>query len=126
MLNANGETMRVRRAMTALSLTATLAVPGLLLAAAPAEAASGCYITASSANIRSKASTGSTSLGVAYKNNKCTEKSSTYAGGYTWYKVKMTTGNAKGKTGWVRDDLIHVPEDDVHTCIPEDTACHTG
>ncbi|WP_405872384.1 MULTISPECIES: SH3 domain-containing protein [unclassified Streptomyces] len=118
--------MRIRQAMTALSLTASLAVPGLVLAAAPAQAASGCYIKASSANLRSKASTSSTSLGVAYKNNKCTEKTSTYAGGHSWYKVKMTTGNAKGVTGWVRDDLIHLPGDDVGTCIPEDTSCHTG
>lgn len=31
--------------------------------------------------------------------------------------------SAKNKTGWVRDDLIHITEDDIHTCIPEDPDC---
>ncbi|MEU0061256.1 SH3 domain-containing protein [Streptomyces sp. NPDC006334] len=117
--------MQIRRAITALSLTAALAGSGLVVAAGTAEAAAkGCYVTASSANIRSKASASSTAVGVAYKGNKCSEKDYAYKGGYGWTKVKMTTGTAKGKTGWIRDDLLHTAAEDVHTCIPEDTACH--
>ncbi|MGW1037560.1 SH3 domain-containing protein [Streptomyces antibioticus] len=117
--------LRIRRAATALTLTAALAGSGLVVAAGTAEAAAkGCYVTAKSANIRSKASTSSTSVGMAYKGNKCSEKDVVIKGSYFWFKVKMTSGNAKGKTGWIRDDLLHTSGDDVHTCIPEDTACH--
>lgn len=117
--------MRIRQTMTALSLTAALAAPGLVITAAgAAEAASGCYITASAVNLRSKPKSNSTAVGVAYKGNKCTEKGYDYRGGYGWFKIKMKNGNAKGKTGWVREDLVHTPSEDVHTCIPEDDACH--
>src|SRR3954470_5482287 len=107
MLITTGEGMQIRRAVTALSLTAALAgsgLVGLVATAGTAEAAAkGCYVTAKSANLRSKASTSSTAVGVAYKGNKCSEKDWDYKGGYGWTKVKMTTGNAKGKTGWIRD-----------------------
>lgn len=116
--------MQIRRVATALTLTAALAGSGLAAAGTAEAAAKGCYVTAKSANIRSKASTSSTSVGMAYKGNKCSEKDVVIKGSYFWFKVKMTTGNAKGKTGWIRDDLLHTSGDDVHTCIPEDTACH--
>ncbi|MBX7471245.1 SH3 domain-containing protein [Streptomyces sp. MAG02] len=117
--------LHIRRAATALTLTAALAGSGLVVAAGTAQAAAkGCYVTASAANLRSKPSTSSTAVGVAYKGNKCAEKDYDYKGGYGWTKVQMTTGNAKGKTGWLRDDLVHTAAEDVHTCIPEDTACH--
>ena len=124
-----GNTLRARRAIGALSLTVALAgsgLVGLVATAGTAEAAAkGCYVTAKSANLRSKPSTNSTAVGVAYKNNKCSEKDVVIRGNYFWYKVKMTTGNAKGKTGWIRDDLLHTSADDQRTCIPEDTACHS-
>ncbi|MFD4555252.1 SH3 domain-containing protein [Streptomyces sp. NPDC058469] len=116
--------MRARRAIGALSLTIALAGSGLALAVPAEAAAKGCYVTAKAANLRSKASTSSTAVGVAYKGNKCSEKDYAYKGGYSWTKVKMTTGNAKGKTGWLRDDLVHTAAEDVHTCIPEDESCH--
>jgi uncharacterized protein YgiM (DUF1202 family) len=107
--------MRIRRAVTALSLTAALAGSGLVTAAGTAQAADNrCYITASSANLRSKATTNSTALGVVYKGNRCSFKDQNGRG--TWTKLKMTSGNAKGRTGWVRTNLVHLPT--VDTCTP--------
>ena len=117
--------MQIRRTITALSLTAALAGSGLIAVAGTAEAAAkGCYVTAKSANLRSKASTHSTAVGVAYKGNKCSEKDVKVNDSGIWYRVKMTTGNARGKTGWIRSDLLHTSANDTGTCIPEDTACH--
>ncbi|MFC4468934.1 hypothetical protein ACFPH6_31165 [Streptomyces xiangluensis] len=63
--------MHIRRAVSALSLTAAAAGPGLTTAAGTAQAA------------------------------------------------------AKGKAGWIRDDLLHTSSEDIHTWIPEDTSCHS-
>ncbi|MFF6852767.1 SH3 domain-containing protein [Streptomyces antimycoticus] len=68
-------------------------------------------------NIRSKASTHSTAVGVAYKGQTC--KASDYSNGWDKIKLKKT-----GVVGWVRSDMVHTPDDDVHTCVPEDPACH--
>ncbi|WP_159452451.1 SH3 domain-containing protein [Streptomyces malaysiensis] len=107
---------RIRAALAAVVLTAALAGPGVVAGTAQA-ASSGCYITASAVNIRSTPSSHSTAVGVAYKGQTC--KATDYSNG--WDKVKMKgTGNA----GWVRSDLVHTPDDDTHTCIPEDEACH--
>jgi hypothetical protein len=120
-----GEYMQIRRAAAALTLSAALAGSSLIAVAGTAEAAAkGCYVTAKSANLRSKATTHSTAGGVAYKGNKCSEKDVKVNDSGIWYKVKMTTGNAKGRTGWIRSDLLHTSADDVHTCIPEDESCH--
>ncbi|GAA2267104.1 hypothetical protein GCM10010145_46940 [Streptomyces ruber] len=116
--------MQIRRAVTALTMTAALAGSGLAAAGTAEAAAKGCYVTASAANLRSKPSTSSTVVGVAYKGNKCSEKDWNWSGSYGWTKVKMTTGNAKGKTGWLRNDLVHTAAEDVGTCIPEDASCH--
>ncbi|MFE7659161.1 SH3 domain-containing protein [Streptomyces bottropensis] len=116
--------MKLRKSITTLSLAAALAGTGLVATAGTAQATGGCYVTASSATLRSKATTSSTALGVAYRGNKCTERDYAYSGGYGWTKVTMTTGNAKGRTGWIRDDLTHTAAEDVGTCIPEDVACH--
>ncbi|MEV5774229.1 SH3 domain-containing protein [Streptomyces antimycoticus] len=70
-------------------------------------------------NIRSKASARSTAVGVAYKGQTCTERG--YSHG--WNKIKL---KKSGKVGWVRNDLVHTADDDAHTCIPEDEACHNG
>ncbi|MEH0572900.1 MULTISPECIES: SH3 domain-containing protein [Streptomyces] len=123
--------MRARRAIGACSLTVALAGSGLVAAAGTSQAATaqtaakGCYVTASSAKVRSKASTGSTTVGVAYKGNRCQEKDVVIKGSHFWYKVRMITGNAKGETGWIRDDLLHTSADDTGTCIPEDPSCHS-
>ncbi|UQA91368.1 SH3 domain-containing protein [Streptomyces halobius] len=118
--------MQIRRSIAALSLTAALAGSGLVAAAGTAQAVpKGCYVTASSAKLRSKASTSSTAVGVTYKGNKCSEKDYDWKNGYSWIKVKMTTGNAKGKTGWIRGDLVHTMAEDIPTCIPEDQSCHS-
>jgi uncharacterized protein YgiM (DUF1202 family) len=121
--------MQMRRAITALSLTTALAgsgLVGLVAAAGTADAAAkGCYVTSKSATIRSKASTSYTPVGIAYKGNRCAEKDVVVKGDYFWYKVRMTTGHAKGKTGWIRDDLLHTSADDTGTCIPEDPSCHS-
>nr|WP_163017167.1 SH3 domain-containing protein [Streptomyces chartreusis] len=85
---------------------------GLVVAGAAHAADNRCYITASSAKLRSKATTNSTAVAVAYKNNKCNDLD--YTG--SWVKLRMTTGNAKGKVGWVRRDLVHEPT--VDTCTP--------
>ncbi|MGW2725360.1 SH3 domain-containing protein [Streptomyces sp. NPDC001492] len=116
--------MQIRRVITALSLTAALAGGGLVATAGTAEAAAkGCYVTASSANLRSKASTHSTVVAVAYRGDKCSEKDVKVITSGIWYKVRMTTGNAKGRTGWIRSDLLHTSADDTGTCIPEDPSC---
>ncbi|WP_328373248.1 SH3 domain-containing protein (plasmid) [Streptomyces sp. NBC_00445] len=107
--------MRTRKAITALSLTVALSGSGLVAVAGTAQAAdSRCYITASAAKLRSKATTNSTALAVVYKSNRCSLKDLNANG--TWAKLRMTTGNAKGKTGWVRSDLVHLPA--VDTCTP--------
>ncbi|MEW2372519.1 SH3 domain-containing protein [Streptomyces sp. NPDC006656] len=116
--------MKLRKTVTAVSLTAALAGSSLIATAGTAQAAGGCYVTASSATLRSKATTSSTAVGVAYRGNRCTERDYAYSGGYGWTKVTMTTGNAKGRTGWIRDDLTHTAAEDIGTCIPEDVACH--
>ncbi|WP_428957354.1 SH3 domain-containing protein [Streptomyces sp. cg35] len=108
-------TARIRRAATALALTAGLAASGLVAAGTSEAAAKGCYITAKAASLRSKPSSRSTSVGVVYKGNKCSDRSSAYSGGHSWWKVKMTTGNAKGRTGWIRGDLVHPAAADVPT-----------
>ncbi|MGW2725359.1 SH3 domain-containing protein [Streptomyces sp. NPDC001492] len=109
--------MRARRAIGALTLTAALAGSGVVATTGTAQAADNrCYITASSANIRSKASASSTALGVAYKNNQCSKTDLKWNSDLTWVRIKMTTGNAKGVRGWVREDLVHVPT--VDTCTP--------
>lgn len=111
--------MRARRAIGALTLTVALAGSGVVATTGTAQAAAkGCYVTASSAKLRSKASTSSTTVGIAYKGNKCSEKQVVVRGSHFWYKVKMTTGNARGKTGWIRDDLLHTSADDTGTCTP--------
>lgn len=109
----------VKAALTVLSLTASLAVGGGV-AATSASAKSGCYITASAANVRSKPSSSSAIVGVAYRNYTCTEKGLASGGGYWWYKVKITK---TGVTGYVRDDLVHTSGDDAHTCLPEYPPC---
>ena len=82
----------------AFALTVALAGSGLVAAAGTSQAATaqtaakGCYVTASSAKVRSKASTGSTTVGVAYKGNRCQEKDVVIKGSHFWYKVRMTTG----------------------------------
>ncbi|MFG2334692.1 hypothetical protein ACGFMM_34535 [Streptomyces sp. NPDC048604] len=104
----------------------SLAVVGVLLDigsgvfVGPAQAAGGCYVTVSSATIRSGPAADSAALGVAYRGAWCAEKD--WARG--WTKLTVTSGRAKGKTGWVRDDLVHTEAEDVRTCIPEDVACH--
>ncbi|MFB6884135.1 SH3 domain-containing protein [Streptomyces noursei] len=111
-------------ALPLLSAPAATAAPvshAALVAAAP----KGCYVTASSAMLRSKASTSSTAVGITYRGNRCSEKGYDYHGGYGWTKVTMTTGNATGKTGWIRDDLLHTMAEDIPTCIPEDESCHS-
>jgi uncharacterized protein YgiM (DUF1202 family) len=106
--------LRARRAIGALSLTVALAGSGLVAAAGTSQAADGrCYITASSANLRSKATTKSTALGVVYKNNKCSKTDLHWNSNLTWVKVKMVSGNAKGKKGWIRADLVHTPTVDM-------------
>lgn len=102
------------------SLAGALVCVGLSLVAVPAEASGTCYVTASSATIRSAPTSASTALGVAYRGSRCKERDR--RGG--WIKVAITNGGAKGRTGWVRDDLLHTSADDVRTCIPEDVACH--
>ncbi|MER5572402.1 SH3 domain-containing protein [Streptomyces massasporeus] len=110
-------------------MTIALAGSGLAGAVATAgtaqAAAKGCYVTASSAKLRSKPSTSSTAVGIAYRGNRCSEKDVVIRGNHFWYRVKMTTGNARGKTGWIRDDLLHTSADDTGTCIPEDASCHS-
>jgi hypothetical protein len=121
--------VRARIAIGAISLTAALAGSGLVATAGTAQAATGqaaakgCYVTASSAKVRSKASVSSTTVGIAYKGNRCSEKDVKVIDSGIWYRVKMTTGNAKGKTGWIRSDLLHTSADDTGTCIPEDPSC---
>jgi uncharacterized protein YgiM (DUF1202 family) len=112
-----GEGMQIRRAVTAASLAVAVAGSGLVAVAGTAQAADNrCYITASSANLRSKATTNSTALGVVYKNNACSKTDLDWNAKGTWVKVKMTSGNAKGKRGWIRADLAHTPT--VDTCTP--------
>ncbi|MFK4184325.1 hypothetical protein ACI2L4_09940 [Streptomyces sparsogenes] len=103
---------RTRAAVTALSMMVALA--GSTVAAASAQAAPryGCYVTAKAAKIRAKPTTHSTALGIAYKNQTCTEKGRNGR----WNKVKM---KRSGVTGWIRGDLVHTSDDDVSTCIPE-------
>ncbi|MEU8526465.1 SH3 domain-containing protein [Streptomyces sp. NPDC048629] len=108
------------RTLLLLSLIGALLGIGPGPAVDAAQAAGGCYVTASSATLRSAPSARSTALGVAYRGNRCKEKD--WRGG--WTKVAMTSGGAKGATGWVRDDLVHTAAEGVRTCIPEDVACH--
>lgn len=105
----------VKAALTVLSLTASLAVGGGV-AATSASATSGCHITASAANVRSKPSTTSTIVGVAYRNYACTLKGGVWANGASWDKLKITK---TGVTGWVRSDLVYLPGDELPTCLPE-------
>ncbi|MGI5414023.1 SH3 domain-containing protein [Streptomyces chartreusis] len=104
--------MRARRAVAALSLAVAMTGSGLVVAGSAQAADNRCYISASSATLRSKATTNSTAIAVAYRNNKC--KDLDYKG--SWVKLRMTSGNAKGKVGWVRKDLVHEPT--VDTCTP--------
>jgi hypothetical protein len=63
-----------------------------------------CKIIASAANIRAKASTSSTILGIGYKGQGCIWYSRTIGGdGWYWYHIKMNTSKV---TGWVRGDLL--------------------
>ncbi|MFF2332005.1 hypothetical protein ACFVVE_39415, partial [Streptomyces sp. NPDC058103] len=71
--------MKLRKTVTALSLTAALAGSGIIATAGTAQAAGGCYVTASAATLRSKATTSSTALGVAYRGNRCTEQAYAYS-----------------------------------------------
>ena len=109
------------RRVVVLSLTTALPGSAVLGAVDTAHAAGGCRVTASSATVRSMPAAGSTALGVAYRGDRCKERD--YRGG--WSKVTLTSGTAKGRTGWIRDDLVHTPSEDVRTCIPEDIACHS-
>ncbi|MFI9801995.1 MULTISPECIES: SH3 domain-containing protein [unclassified Streptomyces] len=106
--------MQIRRTVVAL-LTTALAGTGIVAAGGTAQASDNrCYITASAVNLRSKATTNSTALGVAYKGNKCSKTDLKFNSGQTWVRIKMTSGNAKGKRGWVREDLVHLPTVDMH------------
>jgi uncharacterized protein YgiM (DUF1202 family) len=106
--------VQIRQTVIAL-LTTALAGTGIVAAGGTAQAADGrCYITASSAKLRSKATTNSTALGVAYKGNKCSTTDLAFNSSGTWVRIKMTSGNAKGKKGWVRSDLVHTPTVDMH------------
>ena len=109
------------RELLSVSLATALTCAGLGVLASPAQAAGGCRVTASSATIRSAPTARSAALGVAYRGSRCTERD--WRGG--WTKVTVTSGTAKGRTGWIRDDLVHTAAEDVRTCIPEDVACHS-
>ncbi|MCQ4213895.1 hypothetical protein [Streptomyces longispororuber] len=107
--------VQIRRTVTALTLTAGLAASGLVATGTVEAATKGCYITAKAASLRSKPSSHSTSVGIVYKGNKCSDRDAAYQGGHSWWKVKMTTGNAKGRSGWIRSDLLHTAAEDVPT-----------
>ncbi|WP_338692667.1 SH3 domain-containing protein [Streptomyces sp. Q6] len=100
---------QVRRVVTALTLAAAVTGAGLVAAGSSEAAAKGCHVTAHAVSLRSKPSSRATSVGIAYKGNKCSEKD----WGTNWTKVKMTSGNAKGRTGWIRNDLIHRAAEDI-------------
>ncbi|MGW3387367.1 SH3 domain-containing protein [Streptomyces cinereoruber] len=110
-----------RRTLTRVSaaLTLTLAMSGAAaVTATSAQAApsvNSCYITASAANVRSKASTSSTIVGVAYRGWTCTALDYSYPGGVQWAKIRV---NKTGVVGWVRDELVHSPGEGVTVCLP--------
>lgn len=66
----------------------------------------GCYVTASSATVRSRPSSNSTAVGMAYKGDRCAVKQSDTK----WTKLRMKGG----PTGWVATRLLHTPDEDVH------------
>ncbi|MFE0773303.1 hypothetical protein [Streptomyces sp. NPDC058861] len=108
--------MKMRTRMAATASVALALTAGGMITATSANAASGCYITASAANVRSSPSTGARINGVAYRGWTCSTWDSAYSKGQYWHKVKI---NKTGVTGWVRNDLMHHPDADIGTCIPE-------
>ena len=115
------DVLQLGRTAVALPLAAALSASALAATVDTAQAAGGCYVMASSATIRSTPAARSTALGLAYRGDRCKEKD--WRSG--WTKVTLTSGTAKGRTGWVRDDLVHTASENVRTCIPEDVACHS-
>ena len=59
-------------------------------------------IAGNGANVRSSASTGGNIVGSALYNETYDVISTVDAGGYTWYEIKLSTGD----TGFVRGDLV--------------------
>ncbi|MGD3109878.1 hypothetical protein [Streptomyces sp. YGL11-2] len=108
---------RARAALSALTLTATLAGSGMAFAGtAHADSGFSCRITASAANIRSQDNAHSTIVGVGYSGDTCHETNMANPGdGYMWYYVTM---DGSGVSGWVRGDLLWV-DGGPGTCIPE-------
>ncbi|MEU9420175.1 SH3 domain-containing protein [Streptomyces sp. NPDC048272] len=109
-------TMKLRTRVAATASLALALTAGGVVTATSASAAGGCYITASAANVRSSPSTSARINGVAYRGWGCTTRDSAYVNGWSWYKIRI---DRTGVTGWVRSDLMHHPEEDIHTCIPE-------
>ncbi|MFJ3786342.1 SH3 domain-containing protein [Streptomyces sp. NPDC090093] len=101
------------------TLALTLAMSGAaavtVTSAQAAPSVNSCYITASAANVRSKASTSSTIAGVAYGGWTCTALDYSYPGGVQWAKTRV---NKTGVVGWVRDELVHSPGEGVTVCLP--------
>ncbi|GGP95399.1 hypothetical protein GCM10010278_86470 [Streptomyces melanogenes] len=103
---------------TAAAFTLTVAVTGAAAVTATSAHAvdNRCYITASAANVRAKATTRAVAVGVAYKGWSCAALDYSYPGDTQWAKIRV---NRTGVVGWVRGDLLHTPGEGGHTCIPE-------
>ncbi|MFD9484163.1 SH3 domain-containing protein [Streptomyces sp. NPDC059991] len=103
-----------RTTITVALTTALIGTAAITATSASASDSNRCYITASAANVRSRPTTHSTAVGVAYRGWTCDAIDTTpYS---TWAKVRI---RRTGVVGWVRDDLVHTPGEGVPTCIPE-------
>ena len=92
-------------AMMPAGVASRTTTPSTAPVAATAQSASAtCHIAVSAANLRSKPTTSSSIVGVAYRGWACTPLSVTIpADGLSWEKVRITR---TGVTGWVREDLL--------------------
>ena len=65
-------------------------------------------ITGTNVNLRKKAGTSADIIGMVQRNDSFTYNSSASANSMTWYKVKMTSGSLKGKTGYVASQFTAI------------------